>query len=646
MRLFRTRRGTASGRPGDRASISSTVGTGQIVAAVASLVIASVVLLAYQFVSLRNALTNEARVQAGIIADNITAPLMFHDREAAADMLRPLHFAANLVSATVYDSAGRRFVSYAPEAQAQGVLEPEGTVGMEAPVAYRGKVIGKVELIVNMTGLRVGLLRYVVFLGLTIAGALGIVMPILRRTRSRVARAERELDYLAYTDPVTALPNRHATYLRLEHELSLPDARLALLLLDLDNFKVVNDTLGHSAGDELLRKVAAAVRGAVGGAGIVGRIGGDEFAIILAPLAGREAALDVAKAVAASLCVPFPLEQGEVFASASIGMCVYPDDVASSAELLSSADTALYAAKNGGRNRVVDFRPEMTLATQRRARIERELRKALEAEALRVYYQPQFDCSGRHIVGVEALVRWPHPEHGFVTPAEFIPIAEETGMIVELGRWVLRRACHDVAGWLRAGVADLSLAVNVSARQMREPGFIGDVMRALADSALPPEHLELELTESLLMENVDTAIEFMRQIRAAGIRLSIDDFGTGYSSLSYLQSFPINQLKIDRSFVQLLPQRGETIARAIISLGRGFGLTVLAEGVEDHAQLEWLRAAGCDYVQGFLLGKPMPAEDLLARLAADPDRGRPGQDGAHPAPDYASTENLNRDSVA
>lgn len=601
----------------DRTSISSTVGAGQIVAAVAGLVIASAVLLAYQFVSLRNALGNEARVQAGIIADNITAPLMFRDREAATDMLRPLHFATDLVSATVYDSGGRRFVSYAPGGQAQAAQDPAGSLSVEAPVDYRGKRIGKVALTMNMTSLRVGLLRYVGFLALTIAGALAIVIPLLRRTRSRVARAERELDYLAYTDPVTALPNRRATYLRLEHELALPDARLALLLLDLDNFKVVNDTLGHSAGDDLLRKVAAAVKNVVGDAGVVGRIGGDEFAILLAPLARRGAALDVAEAIAAALCMPFPLEQGEVFASASIGMCVYPDDVASATELVSSADTALYAAKNGGRNRVVDFRPEMTLATQRRALLERELRKALEAEALCVHYQPQFDCSGRQIIGVEALVRWPHPEHGFVSPAEFIPIAEETGMIVELGRWVLRRACHDVADWLREGMPELSLAVNVSARQIREPGFIDDVTRALADSGMPPESLELELTESLLMENVEAAIEFMQEIRAAGIRLSIDDFGTGYSSLSYLQSFPINQLKIDRSFVQLLPQQGETIARAIISLGRGFGLSVLAEGVENDAQLEWLRAAGCDYVQGFLLGRPMPAADLLARLAAD-----------------------------
>jgi diguanylate cyclase (GGDEF)-like protein len=608
-------------RRGDRTPISSIFGAGQIAAAVAGLVIAGLVLLVYQFVSLRAALSDEVRVQSGMIADNITASLMFQDRDAAGEMLRPLRYSPNFVSATVYGSAGDRFVGYSRPVPAGwlGSLVPghDGLFSVEAPVNYRGKAIGKVELTVSTAGVRTGLLRYVLFLGLTIAGALAVVMLMVRRTRSRVARAERELDYLAHTDPVTGLRNRRATYAYLEHELTQPDSSLALLLIDLDNFKVVNDTAGHSAGDELLRKVAAAVSEVIGGAGVVGRIGGDEFAVIIAPLAGRGAALDLSNAVAAALREPFALDHGEVFATASIGMCVYPDDAASSTELVSSADTALYQAKNGGRNRVVDFRPEMTLSTQRRARIERELRKAMEADALCVYYQPQFDCAGGRMIGVEALLRWPHPEFGFVTPTEFIPIAEETGMIVDLGRWVLRRACHDVAGWLAAGAADLSLAVNVSARQMREPSFISDVTHALADSGLPPGNLELELTESLLMTDVNAAIAFMQQVRAAGVRLSIDDFGTGYSSLSYLQSFPINQLKIDRSFVQLLPQRGETIANAIISLARGFGLSVVAEGVENQAQLEWLRIAGCDYVQGFLLGKPMPAAALLERRAAE-----------------------------
>jgi diguanylate cyclase (GGDEF)-like protein len=613
----------ATGRRGeDPTPISSTLSASQVAAAVVGLVIAGLVLLTYQFVSLRTALDDEARVQAGIIADNITASLIFQDRDAAGETLRPLRYAPNLISATVYGSAGDRFVDYFPATPpAAGWLEhfvprPTRMFLVEAPVIYRGKSIGKVALTISTAGMHAGLLRYFLFLALTITGALAVVMLMVRRTRSRVARAERELDYLAYTDPVTGLPNRRATYANLEQELSQPGRRLALLLVDLDNFKTINDTAGHSAGDELLHDVASALREVIGDGGVVGRIGGDEFAVLISPLTDRKAALGLANAIAARLREPFALSHGEVFATASIGMCVYPDDAGTSSELISSADTALYGAKNAGRNQVVDFRPEMTQATQRRARIERELRKAMEDEALCVYYQPQHDCSDGRMVGVEALLRWPHPEYGFVTPAEFIPIAEETGLIVELGRWVLQRACRDVAGWLQGGAADLSVAVNVSARQMREPSFLDDVIRALADSALPPGNLELELTESLLMTDVNTAIAFMEQVRAIGVRLSIDDFGTGYSSLSYLQAFPINQLKIDRSFVQLLPQRGETIARAIISLARGFGLTVVAEGVEDDAQLEWLRHAGCDYVQGFLLGRPMPAAALLERVPA------------------------------
>lgn len=629
---------TPGRRRSDRATIWSTASTGQVVAVVVAMLVAGIAVLVYQYVLLRQAQLDEARVQAGIIADNVTAPLMFRDRDAAAEMLRPLRYAGDLVSAAVDDADGRRFVGYVPQRGRKpgplAALLPgmADAVRVSAPVEYRGRRIGKVDLVVSTAGVRAAMLHYMAFLALTVAGAVALVIPILRRTRSRVAQAERELDTLAHTDPVTGLPNRRATYLRLEREMTLPHGVFALLLIDLDNFKTVNDTAGHAAGDELLRTVAKTIGGVVGDGGLVGRIGGDEFAVILAPVAQRQAALDVAHAIVGALSVPFALGHGEVLATASIGMCLYPDDAASTAELVSSADTALYRAKHAGRNQVVDFRPEMTLAAQRRVCIERELRKAIAAGALEVHYQPQFESTGRRVVGVEALVRWHHPDLGAVAPAEFIPVAEETGMIVALGSWVLRRACRDAAGWRRAGLPALSVAVNVSARQMREPAFVADVLDALAASGLPAASLELELTESMLMEKVETAIAFMQQIRAAGVRLSIDDFGNGYSSLAYLQAFPINQLKIDRSFVRLLPRGGEATARAIIALARGFGLTVLAEGVEERAQLDWLHDGGCEYVQGFLLGRPMPAGALAALLAermdtdrnAEPDRAGAG----------------------
>jgi EAL domain-containing protein (putative c-di-GMP-specific phosphodiesterase class I) len=295
-------------------------------------------------------------------------------------------------------------------------------------------------------------------------------------------------------------------------------------------------------------------------------------------------------------------------------MCLYPDDAATREELVTGADTALYHAKRTGRNRLAEYVPEMTLRTQRRIRLERELRRALETGGLEVHYQPQFDCGTEQLMGAEALMRWRHPEQGFISPAEFIPVAEDSGLIVALGEWVLLQACAEGARWVhmaeQAGVPAPSVAVNVSARQLREKGFLDVVMRTLAVTGLPATQLELELTESMLMEDVESAVQFMREARGKGIRLSIDDFGTGYSSLAYLQSFPINQLKIDRSFTRSLPDDGTTIVSAVISLARDFQLAVVAEGVESREQLEWLRRAGCTYAQGYLLGKPMPPEAL------------------------------------
>jgi diguanylate cyclase len=389
---------------------------------------------------------------------------------------------------------------------------------------------------------------------------------------------------------------------------------VALLLIDLDNFKVVNDTAGHHAGDELLRKVAAKLQSLLRASDVVARIGGDEFAVVLAPVPQRDVARQLAGRVTEALREPFHIEGSDIFATASVGMCLYPDDAATREALVTGADTALYHAKRTGRNRLAEYVPEMTLRTQRRIRLERELRRALETGGLEVHYQPQFDCGTEQLMGAEALMRWRHPEQGFISPAEFIPVAEDSGLIVALGEWVLLQACAEAARWVhmaeQAGAPAPSVAVNVSARQLREKGFLDVVMRTLAVTGLPATQLELELTESMLMEDVESAVQFMREARGKGIRLSIDDFGTGYSSLAYLQSFPINQLKIDRSFTRSLPDDGTTIVSAVISLARDFQLSVVAEGVESREQLEWLRRAGCTYAQGYLLGKPMPPEAL------------------------------------
>jgi diguanylate cyclase len=604
------------------APISSTLGTGQIIAAAAALVIAGAVLIAYQLLEMRHTLTQGARVQAAIVADSVTASLMFGDQEAATEALRAFRYAPGLRAVGVYDAKGNLFAEFSypdsrlPLRQPPDDAAPDGMLTVTDTVRYRDVTLGRTVLHTSAGRLRAAMLRYLALLTVASLLAMLVVAALSRKTRARVAAAERKLDYMAHTDHVTRLPNRHATYARLTAGLDSARAngqQLALLLVDLDNFKLVNDTAGHAVGDELLQHVAEALTRAVRPSDLVGRIGGDEFAIIAGPVPNRAAALALAAGVTQALQAPFQLKQGEFFATASVGFCLYPDDAPTMDELMSSADTALYHAKHGGRNRLAEFVPAMTAATQRRAALERELRHAIEQDRLSVHYQPQFGCAGGALVGVEALLRWNHPEHGPVSPAEFIPIAEDSGLIVPLGRWVLRRACDQVAAWQRAGAPALTVAVNMSARQLREPGFIDDVTRALAQSGLAPGRLELELTESVLMEDVDSAVAFMQAVRALGVRLAIDDFGTGYSSLAYLQSFPINQLKVDRSFVQLLPKRGATVVHAILALARGFGLSVVAEGVEEQPQLDWLREAGCDIAQGFLFGKPVPPDEFAER---------------------------------
>ena len=609
-------------RKADRLTLTSMLGAGQLMAAVAALAMAGVVLLVYQVLSLHQALNSETRVQAAIVADNLAAPLMFRDRDATADALRALRSAPYFHWVAVYDQQGLLFEHYGVNGHkpvaGRRALDWLHSAQESAPIEYRGKQLGKVVLVHGTGGIREAMAHYLGLLVLASLGALLLAQLLARRTRARVVAAERELDYLAHTDQVTALPNRRASYGLLEEAIAERGAdggQLALLLIDLDNFKVVNDTAGHSAGDELLRQVAGVLGAVVQGSGTVGRIGGDEFAVVVPSVAGRAEARALADKVTAALRSPFQVGGSELFATASVGMCLFPDDAANMGELVSRADTALYHAKQTGRNRLAEFLPAMTLQTQRRVQLERDLRRALENGELALHYQPQFECASERMVGAEALLRWRHAEHGFISPAEFIPVAEDSGLIVALGRWVLERACADAVAWQRPGAQPVSVAVNVSARQLRERGFLDEVVGALHASGLPAALLELELTESVLMEDVQSAVQFMRDARALGVRLSIDDFGTGYSSLAYLQSFPINQLKIDRSFLQSLPGEGSTIVSAVISLAQDFHLTVVAEGVENREQLEWLQRAGCTYAQGYLLGRPMPAAVLLEVMA-------------------------------
>ena len=592
--------------------LSTLLGTGQLAAAVTAFGVAGGILLAYQFISLRQTLTADVTVNASIVAENIAASLMFQDSEAATEMLRSFHPAPFLKEAAVFDRGGNTFASYRrdspPSARALFWSEP---VTVTHRVVYRGRELGYVRLVADTDGIRQGLWRYGSLLVLAFLGALVTSGLVSRKMRSRMADAERELAYLAFTDPLTGLPNRRASHEALDTMVERGE-RVGLLLIDLDNFKVVNDSAGHAAGDALLRQVAVLLRAQIRETDLVARLGGDEFVVIVEPLASHDELDALARRIIAVLQRPVRLDGLEFVATASIGAAVFPDDASTAAELVSNVDTALYAAKGAGRNQLSRFRREMIMAAQRRAQLERDLRRALEQRALAVFYQPQFDCESGAMIGAEALVRWNHPEHGYIGPDEFIPIAEESGLIGELGSWVLQQACTDVLALSEDTGSPLNVAVNVSARQFRDNEFRHVVQAILTSSGLPAERLELELTESVLMDDVTRAVDVMHAIRRLGVRISIDDFGTGYSSLSYLQSFPIDQLKLDRSFVRPLPEAGTMLARAVIALAHGFKLTVVAEGVETAEQLAWLRAAGCDITQGYLLGRPMPITALRA----------------------------------
>ncbi|CAB3675786.1 putative bifunctional diguanylate cyclase/phosphodiesterase [Paraburkholderia rhynchosiae] len=604
-----------------------------------ALLISSVVLLVYQAFALRISLTDDVSVQASVLAENLTASAMFGDRDSTAEVLNSLRKVPHVESATVYTPDGELFVRYASPGlsrneYAEGTLAHVGDsrrlsledVFVAAPIVHNDQLLGNIVIVATTDAIKIQLVQYGCFLVGASLCSVWIALLVMKRMRERVSRVEKDLEYLASTDPLTDLPNRRAFYDELKtrlHKASAARKRVALMMVDLDNFKTVNDTLGHGAGDELLKQVAQALLNVVRPHDLVSRIGGDEFAVVIGPDASRVRARSTAGRIARNLSRPFILHGVDSAVTASVGFSVYPEDTTEMAELVSNADIALYSAKSRGKSVAVEFQSEMTAEAQRRARIEAELRKAVDQDGLEIVYQPQFDCLSGRLLGAEALVRWTHPSEGPISPAEFVPIAENSDLIVALGRWVLSRACHDAANWNAGMNASVHVAVNISARQLRTDGFTNEVCNALEKSGLPASLLELELTESQLMSNMSVGIQAMQELRAAGVRLSLDDFGTGYSSLSYLQSFPVHSIKIDRSFISPLPNGGQPIVTAIISMAHSFGLLVVAEGVEYPAQLEWLCDAHCDVVQGFLTGRPMSLEQLLAIIRAEDETPPP-----------------------
>jgi diguanylate cyclase (GGDEF)-like protein len=442
----------------------------------------------------------------------------------------------------------------------------------------------------------------------------------LTRLEDEVAerqRVEERLDHLAHHDPLTGLPNRLMFGEQLKRSISIAgrgERQLGLLFIDLDRFKDVNDSLGHAIGDELLIAVTRRLVGHLRTGDTLARLGGDEFVCILEDIDGPRDAGLVADKLIGLLAEPVMVQEHELFVGASVGISLFPGDATDADVLLRNADAAMYQAKAHGRNCSHFYSPEMTTYAQDRIRLEGQLRRSIEAGELSVHYQVKCDAgAGNAPCGAEALVRWNSAELGPVPPVRFIPVAEETGFIVELGAWVLREACRQMVAWRAEGIMVPKIAVNLSVKQIERSDMVEVVQAALTESGLPADALELEITESLIM-GVEDAFSILKGLRALGVRLAVDDFGTGYSSLSYLKLLPINTLKIDRAFVVGIGGNAgdEAIVRTVVALARSLSLDIVAEGVDAPHQVEFLRAVGCDELQGYLFGRPVPADEFAA----------------------------------
>lgn len=433
-------------------------------------------------------------------------------------------------------------------------------------------------------------------------------------------RVEEQLSQLAYYDLLTGLPNRTLFTDRLNRAMisaRQKQSLIAVLFLGLDHFKRINDTLGHSGGDELLKAVADRLTATLRyTTDTVSRIGGDLFVILLSNIMKTEDAIKVTERITGAFKKPFLVDSHEFFLTFSIGISFYPADGRDSTTLLKNADMSMFRAKQQGRNNYQLYSPSMNATALERLVLENSLRHAVERKEFRVHYQPVVDLATDAITGVEALLRWEHPNLGLIAPLQFIPLAEESGLIVPIGEWVLNTVCAQNKAWQSAGFQPVQVSVNLSARQLQQPGLLETIEKALKKARLNPKHLELELTESLIMQNAEASIEILRQVSQMGVTLAIDDFGTGYSSLNYLKRFPIHKLKIDRSFIHDLVTDPDdaAIVKAIISMAHSLKLEVVAESVETKEQLEFLRANGCDKMQGFIFSRPIPAEALAQLL--------------------------------
>ncbi len=429
--------------------------------------------------------------------------------------------------------------------------------------------------------------------------------------------AEQHIQFLAHHDSLTELPNRVLFQDRMELALAQADRsqrRVAVLLLDLDHFKHVNDSLGHTVGDALLAEVGARLKHCIRGGDTIARLGGDEFAVIQAQLDTIDQTVVLAERMIGELSQPFEIEGHMIHTGSSIGITVYPDDSRDIDQLLKNADMALYRAKGEGRGTFEFYSGELGVQAHKRMQFADGLRHALKADQFHLHFQPKANIADGRVVGGEALLRWDHPEHGLISPGDFVPIAEATGLILPIGDWIFERACAQLRDWTEAGLQPVPISVNLSAAQFRDKNLLDKVRASLRNSSVDPSLIEFEITETALMHDPEEAAEILNHLLTLGVQLSIDDFGTGYSSLNYLKQFPLGKLKIDLSFVREITRSpaDEAIARAVTHLGHSLGMQVLAEGVETEEQCAILRRIGCDEIQGYLISKPLPPDEFIA----------------------------------
>ncbi|MCL4499161.1 MAG: EAL domain-containing protein [Chloroflexi bacterium] len=443
----------------------------------------------------------------------------------------------------------------------------------------------------------------------------------IARDISERKQAEEMIKRMAYYDPLTGLPNRALFIDRLKVALAHAKRnreRLAIMFLDLDDFKSINDTLGHVLGDELMREVAERLRSLMRESDTVARLGGDEFTLLLSPVNHEDDAETVAERILDALAPSFKLHDHEFHVTASVGIALFPGDGRTVESLLKNADSAMYRAKEQGRNNYQVYTPAMNAGAKTRLALETSLRHALERDEFVLHYQPQVNIETGRVVGIEALIRWNHPERGLIQPLDFIPLAEETGLIVPIGVWVLRTTCEQNKAWQTAGLQPVRVSVNLSARQFQQQNLVETVTRILDETGLDPGYLELEITESIAMRNAKRTIKTLASLKEKGVLIAIDDFGTGYSSLSYLKRFPIHTLKIAEAFVHDVGGNPDSaaIASTIIALAKNLKLNTVAEGVETEEQLAFLRERRCHEMQGFLFSHPVPGKDIPMLLDA------------------------------